>query len=188
MKIGQFRTSVAPGGLRLVQELVNTTLAGHRDDPGRDQLADPATATGWAVAVLGLWAENTGAPRPETGITPGGLPSLRTLREDLRVRLRASAPNIDAPPAHEPGPGYSAEVRLALDPGGRARYEGGLVALVLAEVLLAQTTGTWPRLKTCAAPACGVCFYDASPNRSRVWHDTKTCGNLANLHASRARK
>ena len=48
--------------------------------------------------------------------------------------------------------------------------------------------GTWPRLKTCAYRPCGACFYDSSPNRARVWHDTKMCGNIINLRASRARK
>jgi predicted RNA-binding Zn ribbon-like protein len=33
-----------------------------------------------------------------------------------------------------------------------------------------------------------VCFYDSSPNRSRAWHNTKTCGNVSNLRASRSRR
>ncbi|MFI6076338.1 CGNR zinc finger domain-containing protein [Actinoplanes sp. NPDC051343] len=70
-----------------------------------------------------------------------------------------------------------------------AGEDGRAIAeLVAAEILLAQARGTWPHLKTCANLACGVCFYDTSPNRSRVWHDTKTCGNVSNLRASRARR
>ena len=60
--------------------------------------------------------------------------------------------------------------------------------LVAAETLLAQARGAWPHLKTCANPVCGVSFYDTSPHRSRVWHDTRTCGNTSNLRASRARR
>ncbi|GMA87986.1 hypothetical protein GCM10025868_32360 [Angustibacter aerolatus] len=40
----------------------------------------------------------------------------------------------------------------------------------------------------CANPECGAAFYDGSPNASRRWHDVRTCGNVANLRASRARR
>jgi predicted RNA-binding Zn ribbon-like protein len=86
------------------------------------------------------------------------------------------------------------ELRLVVAPDGRMRYlpasvdVRAIAELVAAETLLAQARDTWPHLKTCANPACGVCFYDTSPNRSRVWHDTKTCGNASNLRASRARR
>jgi predicted RNA-binding Zn ribbon-like protein len=35
---------------------------------------------------------------------------------------------------------------------------------------------------------CPCAFYDRSRNNSRVWHDVRTCGNVANLRASRARR
>jgi predicted RNA-binding Zn ribbon-like protein len=70
-----------------------------------------------------------------------------------------------------------------LESGWRA-----LRALTSAEGLVAQASGTWSRLKTCAYPPCGLCFYDTSPNRSRVWHDTAMCGNITNLRASRSRR
>ena len=34
----------------------------------------------------------------------------------------------------------------------------------------------------------GFAFYDRSRNNGRVWHDVHTCGNVANLRASRARR
>jgi predicted RNA-binding Zn ribbon-like protein len=92
-------------------------------------------------------------------------------------------------------------LRIAVEGGapgdrlaGRVHYEPlatdwrAVAALASIETLLAQTADTWPRLKTCAHPPCGACFYDASPNQSRAWHNTKTCGNLNNLRASRTRK
>ena len=51
----------APGGLRFVQELVNTSL--RRPEPGArlaDLLADPDSASGWLTRALELWAEATG--------------------------------------------------------------------------------------------------------------------------------
>jgi predicted RNA-binding Zn ribbon-like protein len=86
------------------------------------------------------------------------------------------------------------DVRLVVAPDGRMRYVPAsgdvhaIAELVAAETLLAQVRGIWPRLRTCANPLCGVCFYDTSPNRSLVWHDTRTCGNLSILRASRARR
>jgi predicted RNA-binding Zn ribbon-like protein len=35
---------------------------------------------------------------------------------------------------------------------------------------------------------CSAAFFDRSRNNSRVWHDVNVCGNLANLHAHRARE
>ena len=46
----------------------------------------------------------------------------------------------------------------------------------------------WARMRTCQNPVCQTAFYDSTRNGNRVWHDTKTCGNIMNLRASRARK
>jgi predicted RNA-binding Zn ribbon-like protein len=51
----------------------------------------------------------------------------------------------------------------------------------------AQENTEW-RLKLCRNPECAVAFYDRSKNSSAVWHNVKTCGNAANLRASRARR
>jgi len=59
---------------------------------------------------------------------------------------------------------------------------------VWGAVLMAQTLDTLPRLKLCRNAACGSAFYDRSKNNSGVWHDVHTCGNSANLRASRARR
>jgi predicted RNA-binding Zn ribbon-like protein len=75
---------------------------------------------------------------------------------------------------------------VSVQPTGRgARWVAGAV---WAEVLLAQHDGQWTRLKICRNPVCPCAFYDRSRNNSRVWHDVRTCGNVANLRASRARR
>ncbi|WP_230981726.1 CGNR zinc finger domain-containing protein [Mycobacterium malmoense] len=43
-------------------------------------------------------------------------------------------------------------------------------------------------MKRCRNHRCASTFYDRSKNNSGVWHSVKTCGNAANLRASRARR
>ena len=43
-------------------------------------------------------------------------------------------------------------------------------------------------MKVCRNPECEVAFWDSSRNTSGVWHDGRTCGNVANLRESRARR
>lgn len=44
------------------------------------------------------------------------------------------------------------------------------------------------RLRTCAAPDCARVFVDESRNRSRVYCDSRTCGNRMHVAAYRARR
>ena len=76
--------------------------------------------------------------------------------------------------------------RVAMVPVGACA--GWLASVIWSEILLAQRTGTWSRLKLCREPGCVSAFYDASRNGSGVWHNVRSCGNVANLRASRARK
>lgn len=191
--IGRFGLESAPGGLRLVQSLLNTSLSGQDGEPERDHLADVTTADAWLRAALADWSAATGRDEPTLSLRRTDLAPLRDVRERLRESLRANAAHVDrAEPAPTAPAGF--DVRLTLNPDGTVDHRPlgtgwqGVAGLVTTELLLAQATGTLPRLKTCAAPQCGACFYDASPNRSRAWHDTKMCGNVPNLRASRARR
>jgi predicted RNA-binding Zn ribbon-like protein len=64
----------------------------------------------------------------------------------------------------------------------------GLLVPLLLEMRRAQDAGTWARLKSCRNDRCRGVFYDRSRNNSGVWHDVRTCGNAANLRASRERR
>jgi predicted RNA-binding Zn ribbon-like protein len=178
----------APGGLRFVQDLVNTSVG-----PDPDPLQEVADARLWLREALGAWSAATGQPAPGIELDDTDLAPLRDHRGRLRSALRVQ-PGPTAASATLTSHETSARVLLTTTPDGRVRYEPfesgwrAVRGLAAAETLLAQAGGTWPRLKVCAYPACGACFYDRSPNRTRVWHDTRTCGNLANLRASRARK
>lgn len=191
---GRFGMTRAPAGLRLAQDLINTATSTLAGDPRQDHLVDPATARTWLRQALEDWSEATGAPVPAVELTGADLVELRDLREALREPLRASSDNATAAAGPSAFRERASDVRLAITTDGRITYQPlgsgaeAVAAMIAAETLLAQTAGTWTRLKTCAHPACGVCFYDSSPNRSRAWHDTRTCGNINNLRASRARR
>jgi predicted RNA-binding Zn ribbon-like protein len=186
---GRFGLAAAPGGLRLVQDLVNTSLA----EPGyrghADRLASADSAGHWLGQALAGWSAATGGPAPDIGLDEADLAALRDHRELLRATLRPAATGPAAASRE-----VTARVQLDVAPDGTVRYQPldsgwrAVRALTAAEALLAQAAGTWPRLKACAYPDCGACFYDASPNRARVWHDTRLCGNVTNLRASRARQ
>ena len=186
---GRFGLAPAPRGLRFVQDLVNTSLAEPSGGKRPDLLADLGGADAWLRGALDAWSAATGSPAPAIHLDEHDLPALRDHRELLRESLRP-APGPQSAPSRE----IAAKVLLAVTPDGAVRYEPfesgwrAVRALASVEALLAQATGTWPRLKACAYPPCGACFYDSSPNRTRVWHDTKLCGNITNLRASRARK
>lgn len=186
--VGRFGLEPAPGGLRLVQDLVNTSLSARQGDSEQDELADLSTATAWLGQALAEWSAATGRPLPDISLRQRDLGALRTLREQLRQSLRATAEHVDPVPHPGPAAGVSSDVRLTLRADGQVDYTAGLAGLISVEMLLAGATGTLSRLKSCAAPACGACFYDGSPNRARAWHNTKMCGNVPNLRASRARR
>ncbi|HEY4020902.1 MAG TPA: CGNR zinc finger domain-containing protein [Pseudonocardiaceae bacterium] len=192
--VGRFGLELAPGGLRLAQGLVNTTLSRNQGEPDLDLLSDTGTANDWAAPSLAEWAAATGHTAPRLTLRRDDLPPLRRVREVLRRRLRANAAHVDAPDEPIAAGAFDLDLTLTLHADGRIDYAPAgsgwrqLASLAVTEVLLAQAAGTLPRLKTCAALDCGAGFYDASPNRTRVWHDTKMCGNAPNLRASRARR
>lgn len=197
---GRFGLPAAPGGLRLAQSLANTALAAPGRHPRPDLLAGLEPARRWLEEALAAWSAATGNPAPVIDLDEADLPPLRDHRELLRAQLRAvhgrgqAEPPADITPEHGASRDVTAKVLLTVGADGHVGYEPlesgwrAVRALTSAEALVAQASGTWPRLKACAYPPCGLCFYDTSPNRSRVWHDTATCGNITNLRASRSRR
>jgi predicted RNA-binding Zn ribbon-like protein len=174
---------------------VNTALAAPVRHPHPDLLAELGPARQWLDRALGTWSEATGNAVPAIEVDESDLAPLRDHRELLRAQLRAAPGGpAETPPGLGASRDITAKVLLNVGADGRVRYEPlesgwrAVRALTSAEALVAQAVGTWPRLKACAYPPCGLCFYDASPNRTRVWHDTRTCGNITNLRASRSRR
>ncbi|MEU4149131.1 CGNR zinc finger domain-containing protein [Streptomyces sp. NPDC026659] len=179
--------ATAPGGLVLVQELINTSSRPAAADSSiEDLLASEDAANRWLQAALGQWSSATGLEAPDLSLSRRDLSALRRFRESIRTLAgHGEADTVVLAPA---------PVALELGADGRIVYTTtaagwrGVAALVLTELLLAQRTGVWRRLKACAYPSCGIAFYDASNNNSRIWHDVRTCGNRTNLAAARRRR
>ncbi|MEU9573018.1 CGNR zinc finger domain-containing protein [Streptomyces massasporeus] len=162
--------SPAPGGLTLVEALVNTLDM----ESGADALDTPEG-------------------RARLGVTADEADRARTLRESLRATLLAHAghpPHRDVTPLGE----LLAEAPLlvtvdaadgsaALAPAdGRSLH--ARVAAAVAEALVA---GTWTRLKACAATDCHWAYYDRSPAGRGRWCSMQVCGARAKMRRYRAK-
>ncbi|MEU6122093.1 CGNR zinc finger domain-containing protein [Streptomyces sp. NPDC047123] len=178
----------APGGLALVQDLLNTAPAGHPDPV--DLLADGAldAAQDWADLAVRGWAGETGRGDVRLTLSAADLPKLRCLRDQLR-RALASDDAAGAAVRFTSAPvvvALSGDGALTVEPeGAGARW---LASAVLAEALLAQASGLLRRLKICRNDTCSAAFYDRSRNNSGVWHSVRGCGNAAHLRACRERR
>lgn len=174
----------APGGLALVQEFINTRAI---PGQGADLLNDGAAATAWAAQALPAWSATRGIDPPRLKLADGDAVTLRALRVTLSGLLTVGTLD-DTTEGTADGAQLmvSQDGQVQLLPSGRGpRW---LSSALWAEVLQAQLTGNWPRLKVCRNPDCASAFYDRSKNHSGVWHNVKTCGNAANLRTSRARR
>jgi hypothetical protein len=172
----------APGGLGLVQDFLNTV--GIYDYP--DLLANTTLADEWAANALRAWSAVRGVDAQPPPLTEADLGRLRSLRDTI-------AKLVTGEPTDARGTG-SVSASFALSDGGDVRLEPSgagwrwLASALWGEILLGQQEGTWRRLKQCHNHRCRSTFYDRSKNNSGVWHSVKTCGNAANLRASRARR
>ena len=177
----------APGGLALVQELLNTRATMHY---GADLLLHADDAQRWLTEALATWSRVSGLPAPTLLISSNDMRSLRRLRTTFEnVILAAGKERLDGalPPADVPVslvPDADGWVRMV--PTGRGTR--WLASALWAEARLAQQAGLWSRLKLCHNADCRAAFFDTSRNNSGVWHDVSTCGNTANLRAFRERK
>ncbi|WP_217242333.1 CGNR zinc finger domain-containing protein [Streptomyces sp. AC555_RSS877] len=158
--------SPAPGGLALIQSLVNTLDI----ESGVDSLG--------------------GA---EFGLPEDGLPAARELRESLRAALLAHAghpPHRTVTPLGELL--ARAPLVVTVDEGdGSAALapadEGPLLSRVAAAVAHALVEGTWTRLKACEAADCHWAYYDRSPAGRGRWCSMQVCGARAKMRRYRAK-
>ena len=180
----------APGTLALVQDFVNTIPAG--SPRGADLLAELSAAQSWLDSALVEWCRSRGLPALEVVLSEADLGKLKSLRADLVDRVRADG--ADSEGGRSWWDSVSAAASLRLDESGPVRLLPSgkgwrfVACALLIEIHEAQLSDTWRRLKTCSNHRCSAAFFDRSRNNSRVWHDGSVCGNLANLHAHRARK
>ncbi|MEU5091472.1 CGNR zinc finger domain-containing protein [Streptomyces sp. NPDC021356] len=164
-------TSPAPGGLALVESLVNTLDI----EAAADSL-------------------DTADGRARFGIGEAEVPQARELRESLRAALLAHAGH----PAHRPVTPLGrllarAPLLVAVDDrdgtAGLAPFDTGpLLSRVAAAVAEALVAGTWMRLKACEAGTCHWAYYDRSPAGRRRWCSMQVCGARAKMRRYRARE
>lgn len=178
----RFGLAMAPGGVALVQDFLNTKAI--EDHP--DLLADPKLAQSWLTNAVQAWSTTHGDQEHPPTLTPTDVTKLRALRATIAGLITgdvSSSPGIGSVPASF---ALSDRGDVRLEPAGSGwRW---LASALLAEILLSQQIGTWRRLKQCHNHECRSTFYDRSKNNSGVWHNVKACGNAANLRASRARR
>ncbi|MGI5455373.1 CGNR zinc finger domain-containing protein [Streptomyces sp. CA-249302] len=162
--------SAAPGGLALVESLVNTLDI----ESGADALG---TADG----------------RARFGLTEDEAEGARELRESLRVALLAHAghpPHARVTPLGDLL--ASAPLRVTVDPadGSAALAPTDADALhsrVAAAVAQSLVDGTWARLKACEAETCHWAYYDRSPAGRGRWCSMQVCGARAKMRRYRAK-
>lgn len=159
----------APGPLRLVQVLVNTTDGHERE-------------------LLPAWLEEQGV-----AATPAALARAREVREAFRALLVAnnegSAVSAEAAEELERATeGARLSIRFSESPELVPLADGvdGAVGRVLAAALACMWDGSWTRLKACRN--CHWAFYDESRNRSAAWCSMQLCGNRLKTSAYRRRK
>ncbi|MEV6754618.1 CGNR zinc finger domain-containing protein [Streptomyces sp. NPDC051214] len=162
----------APGGLALIQALVNTLDV----ESGADALD---TAQGRAPFDLAPGAEVAAA---------------RELRESLRVACLAHAghgPHAVTRPLGQLLAGAPLLVDVSAADGSASLVPADpspLASRVAAAIAEAAAAGTWSRLKACEAADCLWAYYDRSPAGRSRWCDMGVCGARAKMRAYRARK
>ncbi|GGQ24941.1 CGNR zinc finger domain-containing protein [Streptomyces mutabilis] len=163
--------SPAPGGLELVEKLVNTIDL----ETGADSL-------------------DTAEGRARLGLTKDDVPGARELRESLRAVLLAHAghpPHRTVTPLDELL--ATAPLVVTVDPAdGAAALSpaggGTLAARIAAAVAEALVAGTWTRLKACEAVDCHWAYYDRSPAGRGRWCSMRVCGARAKMRRYRAKE
>ena len=161
----------APGGLALVQGLVNTVDREH----GPDLLDEPGG--------LRAWLDRRALLEPGGRVGPEELEAARAVREALRALLLANNGEPDDPGARavleEAARCGGLRATFAADGPelvpGRGGVDGAL-ARVTAAAFAAMLDGSWPRLKACPRDRCHWAFYDRSTNVSATWCSMAVCG------------
>jgi predicted RNA-binding Zn ribbon-like protein len=163
--------SPAPGGLGLIEALVNTLDIA----TGRDSLDTPDG-------------------RLRFGIAEDELERARELRESLRAALLAHAghrPHREVTPLGRLLAAAPLYVSVDEHDGSAALApadDGPLLSRVAAAVAEALVAGTWTRLKACEADTCHWAYYDRSPAGRSRWCSMQVCGARAKMRRYRAKE
>ena len=178
----RFGAVPAPGGLGLVHDFLNTIGVATY---GPDLLEDTALARDWIDGAMRNWSALRSVDAQPPALDDADLAKLRALRTTIAKLVAGETPD-DSVRLVSGSFALSDTGEVRLEPVGSGwRW---LASALWGEILLSQQHDTWKRIKTCHNHRCGSVFYDRSKNNSGVWCNVKTCGNAANLRASRARR
>ncbi|MEU8354991.1 CGNR zinc finger domain-containing protein [Nonomuraea sp. NPDC048882] len=170
--------------LATVVELVNTSPSTGGDEglPGLPELA--AFIDAREISGIGaVTARDLGQVRMVREVfhrvftaadQPAAVRTLNALLSDTRITPRLVEHDGHPLHVHYHAADSTLAEHLAADCG-----------VALAHLLV---EGEVERLRTCAAPDCDRVFVDESRNRSRVYCDSRTCGNRMHVAAYRARR
>lgn len=106
-------------------------------------------------------------------------------REGVITRLNALLSGTRITPRLTEHDGHALHIHYFAPGSSVAEHLAAECAIALAYLLVENE---WERLRTCAAPDCSHIFIDESRNRSRVYCDSRTCGNRMHVAAYRARR
>ncbi|MDF5754151.1 CGNR zinc finger domain-containing protein [Spongiactinospora sp. TRM90649] len=161
-------TSPATGGEDALSDIGQLKeLVGRRQVSGIDALTDDDLAQ--VRALRDAFHRVFTAPDQGSAVI-----RLNTLLGETRMTPRLTEHDGHPLHVHYFAPGAAVAEHLAADCG-----------IALAHLLVEDE---WERLRTCAAPDCDRVFVDESRNRSRVYCDSRTCGNRMHVAAYRARR
>jgi predicted RNA-binding Zn ribbon-like protein len=185
--IYRYGLTPAPDRLGLVHDFLCTTACGKPREP--DLLGDIDLAKQWLDDACSTWNALMPSSLEVPTIDERGMRALREFRENLMTVVLSR--DVDTT-SQLPLDSQSLDIQLGHDGTVRLVPYGNdwraMHARLLVEIYTAQVSGTWSRLKVCRNDRCRGAFFDRSKNNSGVWHDVRTCGNVANLRASRARR
>ena len=193
-------------GLAIVEEFLNTldersfSRRGTRHTGG-EELSSPAALSAWLAARDMVPAGSQ--------VSPADLARARAVRGALRSALlqragsgagqfaltRSNLALESIPLRVEFGPDgtphLSAASHDAAGAGtggaGASAGAGEALAAIAAAVALSQASGTWQRLKMCAAEDCRWVFFDGSRSGGGRWCSMSACGNRDKTRAYRQR-
>lgn len=161
--------SIAPDGLALVQEFLNT----RGDGQGPDLLAGGASATDWATGAFGDWSASRGSEYRPLRLTDDDVARLEQLRNALDAELTGGWIDLAHPltGVAELSLGMNGSFWMPTGDGWRWAY-----AAILGEVMVAQSVGAWQRMKLCRNQMCRAAFYDRTWDNREEWHTGRICG------------
>lgn len=160
----------APGGLALVQDLLNTR---GNAATGIDLLGTARQANGWAVGAVRAWNVRRGVDTQPPTMAEHDAAELRSMRDYLDGVVAGRGPEL--------GVRAPTDAQFVTAPSGRTYWAPAghgwrwFDSAISGEVLLSQQAKTWSRIKHCRNVNCRATMYDSTWDNRAVWHDRSAC-------------